>query len=231
MLRPKEAGAGGRHGESLKGTSTGASPRQPIEPSDFVEEVWSRGGEWGGTLIKLAAASLGLFLLFYAAVSFEFYSLAFLILVGGGLLLALISYPLIITLERPVRITPEQAVNDFYTALSHHVPHYRRMWLLLSNAGRVSGSYASFEGFRSYWKTRLGEIRRARTSSFTPLKFQVDDFKSEKSSGLSKIDVKFVVKILIRGRLQEGPVEVIRASMSLVKGPDNMWYLDKGTLP
>ena len=27
-------------------------------------------------------------------------------------------------------MTPEQAVKDYFAALSHHVPHYRRMWLL-----------------------------------------------------------------------------------------------------
>ena len=34
-------------------------------------------------------------------------------------------------------MTPEQAVKDYYAAASHHFPHYRRMWLLLSADGQA----------------------------------------------------------------------------------------------
>ena len=71
-----------------------------------------------------------------------------------------LSYPILITLERPVRITPEQALRDYYGALSHQLPHFRRMWLLLSTAGRISTAYGSFEGFKAYWKDRLATMRR-----------------------------------------------------------------------
>ncbi len=57
---------------------------------------------------------------------------------GGAVGLLLLCYPLFITMERPIRITPEQAVNDYYAALSHSIPHTRRMWLLLSEEGRYS---------------------------------------------------------------------------------------------
>ena len=71
-----------------------------------------------------------------------------------------LSYPILITLERPVRITPEQALRDYYGALSHHLPHFRRMWLLLEHGGRISTAYGSFEGFKAYWKDRLANMRR-----------------------------------------------------------------------
>lgn len=209
--------------------SEAAKPR--LEPSEAVEEVWSRAAEWGGSIALLAISAVGLLVVLYATVSIEWYSLAFLILLAGGAALAVLSYPILITLERPVRITPEQALADYFGALSHHVPHYKRMWLLLSNAGRVSGAFASFEGFRSYWKERLAELKKDRASSTTPLKFQIVDFRSEKSAGKAEIDAKFTVRVSVRGRSQEPPIEEFRVSLSLVKGPDRMWYLDQGTLP
>jgi hypothetical protein len=130
-----------------------------------------------------------------------------------------------------VRITPEQAVRDYFSALSHHVPHLRRMWLLLSDDGRVSGSFGSFEGFQAYWKERLEKLRADRASGFTPLKFKIEDFRAEKSAGRSEVEASFTVTVAVRGRSDDGPIETHRVATTLVKGPDNMWYLDRGTLP
>ena len=218
----------------------GHSPPEPLaspakaplrHEEDPVEQVWTRGAEWGRTVVGLVVCGLLLVVVLYGMVSAEWYGVAFLTLVVGGAGLAALSYPILITLERPVRITPEQAVRDYFSALSHHAPHYRRMWLLLSRAGRFCGSYGSFEGFQGYWKARLGELRAGRASGFTPLKFVIEDFKSEKSAGKSAIDVTFAVAVFVRGRQADGPVETLRVSASLVKGPDKMWYLDHGTLP
>lgn len=207
-----------------------ARPTARMEPSDSVEEVWSRMGEWGGTIGLLTAVGLAGLFLVYLFFHFEFYSMAFLGLLALGLALTVLSYPILITLERPVRMTPEQAARDFYTALSHHRPHYRRMWLLLSTKGKVSGSFASFEGFQAYWEKTLEELRGGKASSWTPLKFQVDDFKSEKSAGQTEIEGKYVLNVFIRGRQDEGPVASVRMKSRFVKGPDRMWYLERGTL-
>ncbi len=208
-----------------------ARAKPALEPSAAVEQVWSRWAEWGPTLIILTASGLGVALLIYFLLSLELFEAAVLCLLAGGVALAVLSYPILITLERPVRVTPEQAVTDFYGALSHHVPHYRRMWLLLSTAGRTSGSFASFEGFTNYWERRLAELRGDKVGRFTPLKFQVADFKSDKSAGLSVVDATFRIEVSIRGRLDEGPVASIPVETSLVRGTDRMWYLDQGALP
>jgi hypothetical protein len=202
-----------------------------LEPSEAVEQVWSRWAEWGASLAVLTAAAAFLVVLLYVAVAAEAYTLSVFLLVAGGICLALLSYPVLITLERPVRVTPEQAVRDFYGALSHHVPHYRRMWLLLSRAGRTSGSFASFEGFQKYWRERLARLRGAKIPKTLPLKFQVTGFKSAKSSGLSAITVSYVLEVYARGRTGDGPLASFPVETSLVKGPDRMWYLDLGTLP
>jgi hypothetical protein len=212
-------------------TAAGAKESRPgLEASEEVDQVWTRWDEWSGTIFSLVVAGLALFVVLYMLVAFDQYGLAFLAFLAGGAGLAFLSYPILITLERPVRVTPEQALRDYFTALSHHFPHYKRMWLLLSSAGRVSSEFASFEGFRAYWKRRLAELRAGRASEFTPLKFKIEDFQSEKSVGKSEMDVKFVLKVSIRGRQQEGPFESFRIETALVKGPDRMWYLKQGTL-
>ena len=150
-------------------TAAGAKePRPGLEASEEVDQVWTRWEEWSGTIFSLAAAGLALFVILYLLVAFDQFGLAFLAFLAGGAGLAFLSYPILITLERPVRVTPEQALRDYFTALSHHFPHYERMWLLLSSAGRVSSEFASFEGFRDYWKRRLAELARVERRSSRP---------------------------------------------------------------
>ena len=91
--------------------------------------------------------------------------------------------------------------------------------------------WSSNEGFKAYWRTRLAALKSGRASSFTPLKFQVADFRSEKSGGRTDIEASFTVLVSVRGRSQDGPVDQFRVTTTLVKGPDRMWYLDAGTLP
>ncbi|HEV3164324.1 MAG TPA: hypothetical protein VGZ22_09865 [Isosphaeraceae bacterium] len=206
------------------------APQAPA-PKGSVEQVWSRAAEWGPNLALLAIVGVGVLFLVYQTFTVNDMTLGFLILFAGIGAMILLSYPIVITLERPVRVTPEQAVTDFYGALSHHLPHFRRMWLLLSTAGRTSSSFASLEGFKAYWKLRLTQLRGDGVSKFTPLVFRIDDFQSEKSAGRTTIDVKFTVTVHVRGKQQSPPLDSIKVSTGLVKGPDQMWYLNKGTLP
>jgi hypothetical protein len=144
--------------------------------------------------------------------------------------MALLSYPLAITMERPVRVTPEQAVKDYFGALSHNVPHYRRMWLLLSSAGRSCPEFRSLEGFQAYWKSTLAAMGDGVPARFNPFLFEIDDFRSEKSKGQTTIDGTFTLRVRHR-RLADRPVRAFRVELGLVKGPDRMWYLNSGTMP
>ena len=202
-----------------------------IAPSaPAVDQVWSRSAEWGPTLLYLVGWAVLVLFLLYVTLGAEFYGLAALFLFVGGVGAVLLSYPILITLERPVRVTPEQAARDYYSALSHHFPHYRRMWLLLTARGRTSTQFASFEGFKSYWTRRLGQLRQGHAGPYAPLVFQVEEFRNEKSAGKSEITGEFRVKVLVRGRRNEGPIWSIRLERTFARGPDNMWYLDDGTL-
>jgi hypothetical protein len=214
-----------------KKTAPPKPARPERDPAEAVPEVWTRTAEWGPTVMILAVAGAALAFLLFLLFAFQQFGLAFLLFLAGGAGLAVLSYPILITLERPVRITPEQAVRDYFAALSHHFPHYRRMWLLLSADGRVSGSFASLEGFQAYWAGRLAEIKAGRASGMTPLKFQVDEFRAEKSAGKSEVEAFYTVNVSVRGQQDDGPFETSSIQTTLIKGPDNMWYLDCGTLP
>jgi hypothetical protein len=213
-------------------TAAPAAPesKQP-DPAVLVEEVWTRRAEWGPTLLVVAGWLALVFVFFQVAFNQESYGYAFLGLLLGGLVAIVLCYPILITLERPVRLTPEPAVRDYYGSLAHHRPHFRRMWLLLSTAGRISPAFGSYEGFKAYWAGRLRELRDGRVGSFTPLVFKIEDFTSEKSAGKNRIDVEFKVRVSIRGRRSEGAIETIPMKIGLVRGPDKMWYLENGVLP
>ena len=160
----------------------------------------------------------------------EYFSTAFFGLLVAGLVAAVLAYPILITLERPVRITPELALRDYYAAISHHLPHFKRMWLLLSSAGRASSSYGSYDGFKAYWKAKLKELRQGHAGPTTPLVFEVADFSCEKSAGLIRVDVEFTVKVFVRGRRKGGAIQTFPKRIALVRGPDQMWYIEDGTL-
>ena len=195
-----------------------------------VVPVWSRGAEWGPDLVRVGLAGLVTMFLLY---SFSGNFLLFvLVLALGGAAIGLLSYPMLITLERPVRITPEQAVTDFFAAASHHVPHYRRMWLLLSSAGRESGPFRNFDDFREHWSRRIEGWRASRgAGKFAPLTFEVEDFQADKSAGKLTSRADYTVRILLRDQPDAAPVASYRRTPGLVKGPDRMWYMNRGLLP
>ncbi len=215
-------------GESGAGSASRSRMVAPETPA--VEQVWSRASEWGQTLAVLAAWLVAVLFLAYLTLGAEWYAFTALLLAFGGLGAVLLSYPILITLERPVRITPEQAARDFFSALSHHLPHHRRMWLLLSTRGRVSPQFASFEGFRNYWKGRLQQLREGHAGQYVPLSFQVGEFQAEKSAGKTEIDARFRLRVFVRGRRDQGPIWSLVLRRSFVRGPDGMWYMNDGTL-
>jgi hypothetical protein len=119
--------------------------------------------EFEKVLIKIGAVGLGTIILAWLF-SGNLMN-AFFVLVLGAAVMVVLSYPILITLERPVRVTPEHAVNDFFDAASHHFPHYRRMWLLLSDVGRESGGFETFEQFRDHWKGRINSWKAKKGGS------------------------------------------------------------------
>jgi hypothetical protein len=219
-------------GQAASARPADARPRgRMVAPeAPAVEQVWSRGSEWGSTFVVLACWIAAIFVIAYFTLGADLLGITGLILLLGGLGAVVLSYPILITLERPVRMTPEQAARDYFGALSHHFPHYRRMWLLLSARGRTSPQFASYEGFKAYWIARLGQLQEGHAGRFSPLVFQVEEFHAEKSAGKTEIDARFRLRVLVRGRRGEGPIWSQLLERSFVRGPDDMWYLNEGTL-
>lgn len=231
---------------------------EPAGPPARVERVWSRWREWGSTLRTLFLVTTLWVGTIYVAIRYEWgVDATFAVLVVGGIVLIILSYPIIITLERPLRMTPEQAVRDYFNALSHLRPHYKRMWLLLSTAGQECKEFNSLGGFQEYWKRKLTDFRAARKiGNLTPIAFKVQDFRAEKSAGKSALNAKFVVRVFAerrtgggsageasvlttrdqlaaqaRGGPQDEELGSFPMAISLIRGPDNMWYLNHGALP
>jgi hypothetical protein len=214
-------------------TETRPRPRARLAAPDrpAVEEVWTRAAEWRQTLLVLAAWAFAIFGLLFFAARAELFEMSLLVLFVGFLGGVILSYPILITLERPVRITPEQAARDYFGALSHHLPHYRRMWLLLSTRGRTSAHFDSFEEFKAYWMGLRDRLRKSYAGRFAPLIFRVKDFEGDKSADKSEMKARFKVKVFVSGRDDEKPVLSVPLQRGFVRGPDGMWYLEDGTLP
>src|SRR5262249_15276513 len=107
------------------------APRRPRTEEPFaastgppatVDQVWSRGAEWGGSLTSIVIAAVVFGFLIYVALGTGLLQVAFFLMLAGAGAMLVLCYPLFITLERPVRITPEQAAKDYYHTLSHAMP-------------------------------------------------------------------------------------------------------------
>ncbi|MDG3004442.1 hypothetical protein [Paludisphaera mucosa] len=201
-----------------------------LDAAPAVDHAWSRGAEWGPTIVAMIAWAAAAWFAIYVCIASEMYAAALAAFAIGTVVGLALFYPIIITLERPIRMTPEQALRDYFYALSHHFPHYKRMWLLLSNAGRTTSKFASYEGFKRYWKAKLKQLRVGRVKGSAPLVFVPAEFKSEKSGGKATIDATWTIRVFVRGRREQGPIWSFPMEGTFAKGPDNMWYLDEGTL-
>ncbi|WP_435016395.1 hypothetical protein TA3x_003961 [Tundrisphaera sp. TA3] len=192
-----------------------------------ADPLWTRWAEVNGTVMRIAAAVAGVIFVAYL-LTYVAWPLVFFWLMIGFPAAALLSYPILITMERPVRITPEQAVKDFYAAASHHFPHYKRMWLLLSSAGRDAGPFRSFADFRSAWERKVAAWKGTRVKKYAPLEFQVQDFRADKSVGQSSVWAEYTLRIRPRDEASGETLATIRMAHGLVKGEDRMWYLNRG---
>lgn len=199
-------------------------PEDRKAPPDAVAP-WSRKKEWGIDLIRVGLALIGTFLLVGFLIERGSYSWAFLAFLAGGLIALVLSYPMLITLEVPVRMTPEQALKDYYGALNHGRPHFRRMWLLLSRAGRKP--FENEAAFRRYWAEQLASLSGGKRPSWNRLTFRVEGFRAPKSHGLEVIDARYEVTVSAG---DDSPIRAFSAKASLVRGSDRHWYLDDGRL-
>ena len=209
---------------------TSKPPKRPA--SSGVDQVWSRGAEWGESLALFGSGLILVGFMLYTTFNVNRLPLWAMFFLAGLVTLGILAYPLFITLERPVRVTPEQAIKDYFGALSHRVPHYRRMWLLLATDGRTSPAYRSFPEFKAYWKGRLARWKAEKGGGWlNPIEVEVVDFKSGVSAGQTEVEASYTAKVVGGDAPGRPTIAVYPVSLRLVRGPDKMWYLDDGALP
>ncbi|RUL87372.1 hypothetical protein [Tautonia sociabilis] len=215
---------------SIERPESRPAERRSIAPSP-VDQPWNRLSEWGPTLSRIGMVLLTTAALLYLGLAPGGGMGAVAVSAIGLAIAVILSYPIAITLERPVRMTPEHALRDYFGALAHHLPHHRRMWLLLSSSGKVSRDFQSYGEFRSYWTRTLSRLKREKAGRATPVSVRIEVVKSEKSAGLEAIEVSYRLLIFLRGRESDGPIYSSQTETTLSRGPDRMWYLDDGRLP
>ena len=143
-------------------------------------------------------------------------------LAGAGYLVA-------ISLERPVRVTPEQGVREYFGALDHHLPNFRRMYLLLTDDAKEVPEFHTYQCFRAHWNYRLAQIRPAE-AGFRPVVAKVKKFNAQYTHSRKWASATFVLEFSLRG-LEGEPLTSYKMNCDLVKAPDGMWYLNEGRIP
>lgn len=137
-------------------------------------------------------------------------------------------YRLCLILPAPVRVTPEQAVREFYDAFCHRLPNYRRMYLLLSVPAKRDKEISSYRAFCAYWRWRQAQV--VGKSYFGAAGFEVERFEAKYNSQRTFAAVSFTLLLHRRGNPHDA-VLIRPVSTTVVKGKDGSWYLNEGTLP
>jgi hypothetical protein len=187
-----------------------------------VDEVWNRWAEWKQPLLcSGAVVAVGILIELWPDGTSALFVLA-------GLVYGL--YHIVISLEVPVRVTAEQAIREFYAALGHRLPNYRRMYCLLTTDAKHSAEFSDFASFRSYWHRWLKQLA---TSSvwLRPLEFRVDGCKFRYNAEKTFAVSRYKLQVFRRDRPAGEPLADLEVSHALVKGPDGQWYLNSGTVP
>ncbi|MEJ7638430.1 MAG: hypothetical protein WKF75_10770, partial [Singulisphaera sp.] len=199
------------------------------EPEDEanVDEVWTRWGEWGPTLMTLGLGGVIVVALALFAFSANAVGMGFLILLLGGQRGAVATYPIAVTMERPMRMTPEQALKDFYAAASHHFHTIAGCGCCWRRRLRV----VEFHSFATFRATGSGGWPASgATASRSPPWRSPSATSARTGVGQTVMEGEYSVAVRARGA-EGGLVEEVRIESVFVRGPDKMWYLSSESCP
>lgn len=221
-------------------TSTASSPNHDF-PNVQTRQVplrddiqpWTRFRESRSDFVRMTVAGLSTIILAWLFSGWSTIHLAGGICIVGTAVVAIMAYPLIVGLERPIRMSPERAVHDYFESLEHHGPLYRRMWIFLTPEAQNCRSFSDYDSFKLYWKQRVKEWRhRGNAWPQTPVVISVDQFQSKPdASDPNKSLLKFSIAVSLRGHRSRGPIASYKLSWTAFRGPDRQWYLADGNLP
>jgi hypothetical protein len=195
--------------------------------------LWSRARESGPAAVASSVVALSALILAWIFSDWNTIHIAGWICLIGAAATILTAYPLVVGLERPVRMSPERTVKDFFESLEHHSPLYRRMWLFLTPEAQNSRHYAEFSGFRAYWQGRVREWRhRGDSWPGTPVVVTIENLKpSHDPSDPLVRHLRFSIGVSLRGRRSAGPVARYDLNWSAERGRDGQWYLRQADPP
>lgn len=206
----------------VEGEEASIATDYPAE-TPIVEKVWTRWSEWKEPAIWSAGGVVAAILIWLGGAYISVLTLLIALAYG--------SYHLVITLEIPVRVTPEQAVREFFGSLNHRLPNYARMYSLLTAEGRESDAFAEFSGFRAYWHSQLARLVRSPVW-MVPLEFGIDGFKCRYNAERVMAAVRYKLRVTPRGsQASDDPIAEFDVQNLAVKGPDGQWYLNIGLFP
>jgi hypothetical protein len=193
------------------------------DPAPEVRDVWTRWSDWKWPLIWTAAgvglATLIVFGREYVAV------LSFVAALTYG------SYRVITSLEVPVRVTPQQAIEEFFAAAGHRLPNFDRMYALLTADGKQCDEFRNPPEFRAYWSERIAKLTPSPIW-IVPLEFHVEGFTCHYNQDKSMATVRYTIRVAPRtSQASVRSVAELTASNLVVKGPDGQWYVNDGRLP
>ncbi len=198
-------------------------PAGPAASDPVVRRVWGRRREWAWPMLWMVASIAFVVLLRYSVLSASLLVLA--IGIGAG------AYQIAITLERPVRVTAQHAAQEFYGALNHRFPNYRRAYGLLTAGGQRSERFMDLAGFRAYWNAVRGGFSRA-PAWLRPPELRVEKFECHYDAGKTTAEIEYVLRVVWpRKAATSEPLAQIPMRNLAVRGPDGMWYLNSGSLP
>jgi hypothetical protein len=143
--------------------------------------------------------------------------------------LAIMGYLIAISLDRPVRTLAEQGVREYFEALDHHLPNFRRMYLLLTDEAKQVPELSTYSRFRAYWMYRLALLRPPEAGT-RPVVAKVKKFNAQYNSSRTWARATYILEFYLRG-LEGEPVATFDMKADLVKAADGMWYLNEGRIP
>lgn len=201
---------------------TAAKPNpKPVKPR--VTGLWNQRGDLGRlAIVPIVLVVLGILI---CTSPMNVLIGVFTSLAG----LAMLAYLVAVSLDRPVRVTPEQGVREYFEALDHHLPNLRRMYLLLTDDAKQVPELSTYRRFRAYWIYRLALLRPAE-EGMRPMVAKVRKFKSQYNRNRTWARASYILEFYVRG-LEGESVATFEMNSELVKAADGMWYLNEGRIP
>ena len=179
---------------------------EAVEAVD-VDPIWTRGAEWGPDLVRVGAVLLGTLVVawFIVGSSFTVAFGVFVIGVRSG-----------VFVELPDSGDDRAPGSDDARAGGQRLLRGRRAPSSRTTPGgcgsssvptaRQHGRFSNFGEFQSHWAKRMATWKEGKGGQFTPLTFQISEFRGDKSAGQTTSHIDYTVRVFVRGQESAKPI-------------------------